>query len=65
MGTSYTMAAEVGRLSRNVRILSNAYPNLAAESFGPRVVVGISAGDTAMYIGEADAVRLHIALLNV
>lgn len=36
----YTMAAEVGVLTRNIKIIGEYHPNLYSESYGARVVVG-------------------------
>lgn len=42
---SYKLAADVGLLSRNIKIIGGDYPQLYSESFGARVLVGsFSAG---------------------
>ncbi|XP_078617867.1 fibrocystin-L-like isoform X2 [Branchiostoma floridae x Branchiostoma japonicum] len=52
-GTTYTMAAEVGLLTRNVKIIGDDYPNLFKESFGARLMVSKFADETKEYIGYA------------
>uniref|UniRef100_A0A3P9KTK4 Polycystic kidney and hepatic disease 1 (autosomal recessive)-like 1 n=1 Tax=Oryzias latipes TaxID=8090 RepID=A0A3P9KTK4_ORYLA len=37
---SYTMAADVGLLTRNIRIIGENYPEMQSESFGARLLVG-------------------------
>uniref|UniRef100_A0A3B5MPL0 G8 domain-containing protein n=1 Tax=Xiphophorus couchianus TaxID=32473 RepID=A0A3B5MPL0_9TELE len=37
---SYTLAADVGLLSRNIRIIGEEYPAMMVESFGARLLVG-------------------------
>ncbi|XP_033758164.1 fibrocystin-L-like [Pecten maximus] len=38
-GTSYSIAAEIGDLTRNIKIISEDYDDLIKESFGARVLV--------------------------
>ena len=47
----YTMAAEVGLLSRNIRIIGADYPKLEQQAFGVRVLVGTFADDDAVHTG--------------
>uniref|UniRef100_G3NDK3 PKHD1 like 1 n=1 Tax=Gasterosteus aculeatus aculeatus TaxID=481459 RepID=G3NDK3_GASAC len=37
---SYTLAADVGLLTRNIKIIGEEYPEMISESFGARVLVG-------------------------
>ncbi|XP_060067589.1 fibrocystin-L-like [Ylistrum balloti] len=39
-GTSYSIAAEIGDLTRNIKIVGEDYNNIMKESFGGRVIVG-------------------------
>ncbi|XP_072177767.1 fibrocystin-L-like [Diadema setosum] len=50
---SYKIAAEVGLLTRNVIIEGADYPQLLAESFGARVLVGRFFQDGTLYEGRA------------
>ena len=40
-GVSYEIKAEVGLLSRNIRIIGADYSDMFSESFGARVIVGM------------------------
>ena len=51
-GETFTMAAEVGLVSRNIKIEGEEYPDLYTESFGARVIVGITADTEQSYIGK-------------
>lgn len=37
---SYTLAADVGLLTRNIKIVGQEYPNMMKESYGARLLVG-------------------------
>ncbi|CAH1775752.1 unnamed protein product [Owenia fusiformis] len=50
---TYTMAAEVGVLTRNVKVIGENYPGLFSESFGARVIVGRFKQDGVEYKGFA------------
>lgn len=50
-GEKYSMRAEVGLLSRNIRIIGAEYPNMFSDSFGARVLVGVTADATRRYTG--------------
>ena len=50
---SYTLAAEVGLLSRNIRIIGEDYPENVDEEFGARVLVGKFEQDKIEYRGYA------------
>ncbi|XP_066276424.1 fibrocystin-L-like [Branchiostoma lanceolatum] len=52
-GKSYTMAAEVGLLTRNIRIEGADYQGLFTESFGARVLVGSFNTGGQTYTGYA------------
>uniref|UniRef100_A0A3B4AFD8 Uncharacterized protein n=1 Tax=Periophthalmus magnuspinnatus TaxID=409849 RepID=A0A3B4AFD8_9GOBI len=41
-GYSYTLAADVALLSRNIKIIGEEYADMTKESFGARVLVGIT-----------------------
>jgi len=52
-GISYAIKAEVGLLSRNIRIIGADYNDMFSESFGARVIVG-----TQMELGDdGDPIR--------
>lgn len=38
--SSYTLAADVGLLTRNIKIIGQEYPEMMQESFGARLLVG-------------------------
>ena len=50
---SYKMAAQVGLLSHNIRIVGGHYNDLFEESFGARVLVGTMADDEKEYTGTS------------
>ncbi|XP_048777455.2 fibrocystin-L-like isoform X3 [Ostrea edulis] len=52
-GEKYSMRAEVGLLSRNVKIIGAVYPNMFSDSYGARVLVGVTADPTRRYTGFA------------
>ncbi|XP_045717230.1 fibrocystin-L [Phyllostomus hastatus] len=52
-GQSYTLAADVGILSRNIRILGEDYPGWFKESFGARVLVSSFTENMMMFKGNA------------
>ncbi|XP_069478234.1 fibrocystin-L [Ambystoma mexicanum] len=49
----YTLAADVGLLSRNIKIIGNDYPGWYAESFGARVLVSAFSVNGNKYRGSA------------
>ena len=49
---TYGLKAEVGLLTRNIKIEGNDYNNLLEESFGARVIVGRFFQDGEMYLGK-------------
>ncbi|XP_041373046.1 fibrocystin-L-like isoform X2 [Gigantopelta aegis] len=51
--TSYSIAAEVGLLSRNIKIIGDDYDRLFQESFGARVIVARTSDETMSYSGVA------------
>ena len=56
-GRSYEIKAEVGFLSRNIRIIGADYSDMFSESFGARVIVGMQTeldenGDPVPHVGE-------------
>ncbi|XP_021354873.1 fibrocystin-L-like isoform X2 [Mizuhopecten yessoensis] len=56
---SYTMAAEVGLLTRNIRIEGEFYDNIQTEAFGGRVIVsGAQFGDD-LVVGYANLSNVH------
>nr|XP_061786823.1 fibrocystin-L-like [Nerophis lumbriciformis] len=50
---SYTLAADVGLLSRNIKILGQDYADMMEESFGARLLVGTFSADGIDYKGKA------------
>ncbi|XP_040908783.1 LOW QUALITY PROTEIN: PKHD1 like 1, tandem duplicate 1 [Toxotes jaculatrix] len=50
---SYTLAADVGLLTRNIRIIGEEYPDMMRESFGARLVVGSYSWAGIDYKGKA------------
>ena len=48
---TYKMAAEVGLLSRNIRIIGAEYPDIETEAFGARVLVGTYSYESEIYTG--------------
>ncbi|XP_030644362.1 PKHD1 like 1, tandem duplicate 1 [Chanos chanos] len=50
---SYRLAADVGLLSRNIKIIGQGYPGLYSESFGARVLVGSFYHGGITYRGKA------------
>lgn len=51
-GMSIKMAAEVGLLTRNIKIEGGAYAKQESQSFGARIVVGRAAEGKNSYIGK-------------
>nr|XP_048313021.1 fibrocystin-L isoform X3 [Myodes glareolus] len=52
-GQSYTLAADVGILSRNIKIVGEDYPVWSRESFGARILVGSFTRDMMTFKGNA------------
>uniref|UniRef100_A0A7N4NVE6 Fibrocystin-L n=1 Tax=Sarcophilus harrisii TaxID=9305 RepID=A0A7N4NVE6_SARHA len=52
-GQNYTLAADVGILSRNIKIIGENYPGLFKESFGARVLVSSFTENVVTYKGNA------------
>ncbi|XP_063041153.1 fibrocystin-L-like [Engraulis encrasicolus] len=50
---SYTLAADVGLLTRNIKIIGHAHAELMSQSFGARVVVGTFSDKGIDYRGKA------------
>ncbi|KAM3858592.1 fibrocystin-L-like [Diretmus argenteus] len=50
---TYTLAADVGLLTRNIKIIGQHYPDLFRESFGARVLVGTYSWAGIDYKGKA------------
>ena len=50
-GTKFPMRAEVGILSRNVRIIGKDYDDIEDERFGARVLVGVFEQEGTEYLG--------------
>lgn len=51
-GMSIKMAAEVGLLTRNIKIEGGAYAKQESQSFGARIVVGRGAEGKNSFIGK-------------
>ncbi|XP_042639560.1 fibrocystin-L [Orycteropus afer afer] len=52
-GQSYTLAADVGILSRNIKIVGQDYPGWVKESFGARVLISSFTENMMTFRGEA------------
>ncbi|XP_061164553.1 fibrocystin-L-like [Saccostrea echinata] len=52
-GKTMTMAAEVGRLTRNIRFEGAVYPDIQEEAFGARMMVSRMVKDGQLHIGYA------------
>ena len=52
---NYSMAAEVGLLTRNVRVIGGAYDRQMTESYGARILVGSAADADHVYNGNLSA----------
>ncbi|XP_039978517.1 PKHD1 like 1, tandem duplicate 1 [Xiphias gladius] len=50
---SYTLAADVGLLTRNIKIIGQEYPDMMRESFGARLLVGTYSWAGIDYKGKA------------
>lgn len=50
-GKTLTMAAEVGRLTRNIRFEGAVYPEIDNEAFGARIMVSRIVENGQLYIG--------------
>uniref|UniRef100_A0A672GWY5 Polycystic kidney and hepatic disease 1 (autosomal recessive)-like 1 n=1 Tax=Salarias fasciatus TaxID=181472 RepID=A0A672GWY5_SALFA len=50
---SYTLAADVGHLTRNIKIIGQEYPQMMEESFGARLLVGSYSWEGIDYKGKA------------
>nr|XP_046273956.1 PKHD1 like 1, tandem duplicate 1 [Scatophagus argus] len=50
---SYTLAADVGLLTRNIKIIGQEYPEMMQESFGARLLVGSYSWAGIDYKGQA------------
>lgn len=49
---SYVLAADVGLLTRNIKIVGQEYPDMMAESFGARLLVGTFSSAGVQYKGK-------------
>ncbi|XP_040210575.1 fibrocystin-L-like [Rana temporaria] len=50
---TYTLAADVALLTRNIKIIGEDYPGWSSESFGARVLVGTFSANGMVYKGNA------------
>uniref|UniRef100_UPI0037E8D1AF fibrocystin-L-like n=1 Tax=Semicossyphus pulcher TaxID=241346 RepID=UPI0037E8D1AF len=50
---SYTLAADVGLLTRNIKIIGEEYKEMKQESYGARLLVGTFSSDGISYKGKA------------
>ncbi|KAK9526506.1 hypothetical protein VZT92_015203 [Zoarces viviparus] len=50
---SYTLAADVGLVTRNIKIIGEEYPEMMSESFGARLLVGSYSSAGVDYKGKA------------
>ena len=53
-GRTVTFAAEVGLLTRNIKIIGAPYDKLYSQAFGARVLVGTYTNDGTDYTGKAN-----------
>ncbi|XP_056273684.1 fibrocystin-L-like [Pseudoliparis swirei] len=51
--SSYVLAADVGLVTRNIKIIGEEYPEMMSESFGARLLVGSYSWDGIDYKGKA------------
>lgn len=49
---SYTLAADVGLLTRNIKIIGQDYPTMMQDSFGARLLVGTYSWQGINYKGK-------------
>ncbi|XP_063113704.1 fibrocystin-L isoform X1 [Cavia porcellus] len=52
-GQNYILAADVGLLSRNIKIVGEDYPGSSRDSFGARILVGSFTGNMMTFKGNA------------
>ncbi|MBZ3876694.1 Fibrocystin-L [Sciurus carolinensis] len=52
-GQSYSLAADVGILSRNIKVVGEDYPGWAKDSFGARILVSSFTGNMMTFQGNA------------
>ena len=69
-GMSYEIKAEVGLLSRNIRIIGADYNDMFSESFGARVIVGMQTeldenGDPKPHVGEYHKEFVNMVIIKV
>ncbi|XP_075995316.1 PKHD1 like 1, tandem duplicate 1 [Genypterus blacodes] len=50
---TYTLAADVGLLTKNIKIIGQEYPEMQKESFGARLLVGTFSSEGIDYKGKA------------
>ena len=51
-GQSVDVAAPVGLLTRNIKVIGEDYPKLYKQSYGARVLVGLYATASQTYTGK-------------
>lgn len=56
---SYTLAADVALLTRNIRIIGEEYPEMMKESFGARLLVGTYSSAGINYKGNYYSSNTH------
>jgi len=61
-GSTYQMRAEVGMLTRNVKIVGNTYDEIDEQQFGGRVLVGEFEQDDVTYTGSARFSNVEFAV---
>ena len=62
---SYTLSADVGLLTRNIKVIGQDYPQLFEESFGARVLVGAYSWEGIDYKGTHRTPGIRQTLLNI
>ena len=59
-GQSYKLAGEVGRLTRNIKIVGAAYAQQQAEAFGARVIASITKIGSNAYAGKCGSLDVFV-----
>lgn len=60
---SYTLAADVALLTRNIKIVGQEYPQMMEESFGARLLVGTYSWAGIDYKGDIFFINIIIKLI--
>lgn len=57
---TYTLAADVALLTRNIKIIGEDYPGWYSESFGARVLVSTFSANGMVYQGTVNMKTVHL-----